>query len=120
MDPSSDWQPEAGPSDSDSILKQFRRGVLCLGESTAESGPRCGEAEEAKRRPAFNLGRRGRPARDAFERPPRGAATALFPLTLGARFGTLSGSKSAFEIASAPGFAPEARPTARKISAEAS
>lgn len=31
------------------------RGVLCLGESTAESGPRCGEAEEAKRRPAFNL-----------------------------------------------------------------
>jgi len=27
-----------------------------LGESTAESGPRCGEAEEAKRRPAMNLG----------------------------------------------------------------
>ena len=33
------------------------RGVLCLGESTAESGPRCGEAEEAKRRPAFKLAR---------------------------------------------------------------
>src|SRR2546425_6792520 len=32
------------------------RDVLCLGESTAESGPRCGEAEEAKRRPAFSLG----------------------------------------------------------------
>jgi len=27
-----------------------------LGESTAESGPRCGEAEEAKRRPAMSLG----------------------------------------------------------------
>ena len=27
-----------------------------MGESTAESGPRCGEAEEAKRRPAMNLG----------------------------------------------------------------
>ena len=26
-----------------------------LGESTAESGPRCGEAEEAKRRPALKL-----------------------------------------------------------------
>lgn len=27
-----------------------------MGESTAESGPRCGEAEEAKRRPALLLG----------------------------------------------------------------
>ena len=27
-----------------------------MGESTAESGPRCGEAEEAKRRPAIKLG----------------------------------------------------------------
>jgi len=66
------------------------------------------------------LGRRGRPARDAIERPPRGAAAALFPLTGQSRFGTLSGSKSALKIASARGFAPNARPTAQETGAEAS
>ena len=58
------------------------RGVLCLGESTAESGPRCGEAEEAKRRPALILGvgvGSSRAARRSARRP---APRPLFPLTL--------------------------------------
>ena len=37
-----------------------------MGESTAESGPRCGEAEEAKRRPAMSLGLRESTLSDAF------------------------------------------------------
>ena len=39
------------------IQRQVFGGVSSvMGESTAESGPRCGEAEEAKRRPTINLG----------------------------------------------------------------
>jgi hypothetical protein len=56
-----------------------------MGESTAESGPRCGEAEEAKRRPAyiFGGGAKGMP-RGAIERPATGTRApffAHFPLT---------------------------------------
>jgi len=89
------------------------RGVLCLGESTAESGPRCGEAEEAKRRPALDLdeklGRRwpGPVAPSsarrypALRRPPHHFPPALFapgwteiPLTVPGRSAIFSGSES--------------------------
>ena len=40
-----------------------------MGESTAESGPRCGEAEEAKRRPAIKLGACAACPCGAIERP---------------------------------------------------
>ena len=42
-----------------------------MGESTAESGPRCGEAEEAKRRPAIKLGACAGLPCGAIERPGR-------------------------------------------------
>ncbi|TMQ58158.1 MAG: AtpZ/AtpI family protein [Candidatus Eisenbacteria bacterium] len=48
-----------------------RRDALCLGESTAESGPRCDEAEEARRRPAltsFVGAKRGRWIPGGFKR----------------------------------------------------
>jgi len=50
-----------------------------MGESIAESGPRCGEAEEAKRRPATIFwGRREGKPRGAIERPAPGLARPLF------------------------------------------
>src|SRR5678816_4673528 len=36
-------------------IRVRRRDVLRKGESIAESGPRCDDAEEARRRPALNL-----------------------------------------------------------------
>jgi hypothetical protein len=95
MDPSPDpvGPPLGRPTPRPHI--DVRRDVLCLGESTAESGPRCGEAEEAKRRPAMKLGPSPRPPKAPSSARMAASTGPFSPLTHPHPFVTLSGSNSA-------------------------